>query len=245
MTTHVSTQVSNTHPVRDDLTDPSASTAPAPAVRRHRGWALAGLGAAVVGIVGTGGGIGVSAVYDEQIGADAPAIVERLAEQTAQILTFHVGVTLSAVLLVVFGLGLHRRLRATLPGDSLVPALAGAGLVGTAVVLVLATALDTEFVFGVTTEGLLVPEAAAVYNHWVGTVAGCWILAGLSGLAVFHGSRRGDVPRWLGLVGLVLGGLTVLVGISPMQYMAGLTGLVWLLVTAVGFTAGDRAHRRA
>ena len=62
---------------------------------------------------------------------------------------------------------------------------------------------------------------------------------------MFAVSRRGDVPRWLGLVGLVLGGLTLLVGILPVQYMAGLTGAIWVLVTAIGFTVGDRAHRAA
>ena len=51
-------------------------------------------------------------------------------------------------------------------------------------------------------------------------------------------------PRWIGLVGLVLGGLTVLLGVSPLEYMAGMTGALWLLVTAIGFTVGDRAFRR-
>jgi hypothetical protein len=51
------------------------------------------------------------------------------------------------------------------------------------------------------------------------------------------------VPRWLGVVGLVLGGLTVLLGVSPLEYMSGVTGVLWMLLTAVGFMAGDRAYR--
>jgi hypothetical protein len=43
----------------------------------------------------------------------------------------------------------------------------------------------------------------------------------------------------------VLGGLTVLVGVLPVQYMAGATGVLWLLITAIGFAAGDKAHRAA
>ena len=84
-----------------------------------------------------------------------------------------------------------------------------------------------------------------VYGHWIGTVPGCTMLLGLGGLGVFAASRRGGVPRWLGVAGLVLGGLTVLLGISPLQYMAGMTSALWLIVTALGFTFGDRAHRRA
>ena len=55
--------------------------------------------------------------------------------------------------------------------------------------------------------------------------------------------RTGGVPRWIGRVGLILGGITLLLGISPLQYMAGMTGPLWLLVTALGFCLGDRAYR--
>ena len=41
----------------------------------------------------------------------------------------------------------------------------------------------------------------------------------------------------------MLGGLTVVLGVSPLEYMSGVTGVLWLLVTAVGFTFGDRAVR--
>ncbi|WP_272950538.1 hypothetical protein [Ornithinimicrobium pratense] len=40
-----------------------------------------------------------------------------------------------------------------------------------------------------------------------------------------------------------MGGLTLLMGISPFEYMAGVVAVPWLLVTAIGFTAGDKAFR--
>lgn len=239
MSTHVTTH----RPVRDDVAPMDHQ--PRQVRRSPRSWAYAGVGAALSGIVGSGGAIAVDAVYDRSIGGDAPAVLAKLAGQTTQMLVFHVGVSLSAVLLAVFALGLHRRLRDTFARDSLVPALAAFGLLATAVVLVMGTALDTEFVFGVAEEGLLVPEAAVVYNHWIGTVPGCWMLAGFAGLALFAAARRGGVPRWLGLTGLVLGGFTLVIGVSPLQYMAGLTGLVWLLVTSLGLAFGDKAYRRS
>ena len=50
----------------------------------------------------------------------------------------------------------------------------------------------------------------------------------------------GFFARWLGWVGAVLGGLTLLVGISPLQYMAGFTGPILILVMGLGFAFGDR-----
>lgn len=235
----MTTQITTHNPVRSDL--------PATSPRRtapSRGWALAGVGSAVAAL---GGGVAagmVDAVYDPAISDDAGAVLTRLGELTPQLVVFQVLTSISALLLAVFGVGLVQRLRAT-AGDGPAPFLAGFGLLGTAVVLVLGTALNTEFAFGVAEEGLLVPEAAVVYNHWIGTVPACWILAGLSGLAVYAVARRGGAPRWLGRVGLVLGGLTLLVGVLPVQYMAGLTGALWLLVTAIGFAVGDKAHRAA
>jgi hypothetical protein len=41
-------------------------------------------------------------------------------------------------------------------------------------------------------------------------------------------------------VSAVLGGLTLIAGVSPLQYMAGFTGPLWLLVVALGFTLGGR-----
>lgn len=238
MTTHISTH----NPVRSDLPSDSAA---APRRTPSRRWALAGVGSAVAAL---GGGIAagmVNAVYDPAISDDADAVLDRLGDFTPQMVVFQVLTSISALLLVVFAVGLFRRLRATAAGDSLAPGLAAFGLLGTAVVLVLGTSLNTEFAFGVAEEGLLVPEAAVVYNHWIGTVPACWILAGLTGLAVYAVARSGGVPRWLGRVGLVLGGLTLLVGVLPVQYMAGLTGALWLLVTAIGFAIGDKAHRSA
>jgi len=41
----------------------------------------------------------------------------------------------------------------------------------------------------------------------------------------------------------VLGGITLLFGLSPLQYMAGFTGPVLVLVVGLGFGFGDRRFR--
>ncbi|MFC6343814.1 hypothetical protein ACFP8W_17645, partial [Nocardioides hankookensis] len=52
--------------------------------------------------------------------------------------------------------------------------------------------------------------------------------------------RHAAAPTWLGWVGVVLGGVTLLVGLSPLQYMAGFSGPVLVLVLGLGFALGDR-----
>ncbi len=235
MTTHVTT----THPVRDEVvpaTTPPSATSPL--------WGVAGIAAGLCGI-GTIVSSGmVDAVYDPALVGDPAGITARLAEQAPTMFVFHSFTALGAVLLVVFGAGLHRRLQAVLPGSAL-PLVAFAGLLGTALVSIMGSGLDTEFMMGIPQEGAVQDANAAMFNHWIGTIPWLWTLTGLSGLATYAASRRGGVPRWIGRTGLVLGGLTLLLGVSPLQYMAGMTGPLWLLVTAVGFVVGDRVHRRA
>lgn len=241
MTTHITT----TNPVRSDVTHaaPDATTP-----RRSRGWAFAGIGAGLAGIGTIVTTSMVDAVYQKDIEGNSAAIAEKLADQTGPMFAFQVFGSLCAVLLIVFAAGLFRRLRAVGGGDSLAPLTAFAGLVGTAVILVMGTGLNTEFVssFVHGDEKKIVDDAnAALYNHWIGTIPWVFVLAGLAGTAIFAAYRQGGVPRWLGRVGLVLGGLTLVVGVSPLQYMAAIPGVLLILVTAIGFAAGDKAHRGA
>jgi len=237
----VSTHVTTQNLVRSDVTETSTD---GPTTRRtsSRGWAFAGIGAGLAGIGTIVSSSMVNAIYDKDIAGDPAAIMAKLEDQTGAMYAFHTFTTVGAVLLLVFAAGLHRRLRAVLP-DSTLPILALSGLIGTAFVSVMGSGLDTEFMMGIPQEDAIQAPNAAMYNHWIGTIPWLWTLAGLAGVALFVASRRGGVPRWIGLVGLLLGGLTLLLGVSPMQYMAGMTGPLWLLVTSVGFAFGDRAYR--
>jgi hypothetical protein len=243
-------------PVRDDLAviptaipasaASTASTAPVEepqTARPSRLWAWSGLGAALTGIgalVATGF---INAVYDPAISGDADAVFTAMADSRVASTVFHVLGASSALLLLPFAAGLFRRLRATLPADSLLPALAALGTALTSAVLLLGTGLDTEFGAGLPDREHVVAENVSLYGHWVGTIPYVWTGIGVAGLAVFAASRRGGVPRWLGRTGLVLGGLTVVGGVSPMEYVAGMVGPLWLLTTAIGFLASDRERR--
>jgi hypothetical protein len=210
-------------------------------VRRttSRSWALAGIGAGVAGIGSVVASGFTGAVYDEKIAGDAVAITERLAELTTQILVFHTATMVSALLLVVFAVGLRRRLASAVPADSLLPGVAAAGLLLVAAAQLLGSGLTTEFVFGVQDVDLMVPETAAFFSHWMGTIPWLWGTAGLTAIAVSVAARQfGAVPRWLGIISLVMGGLMLLIAVSPLQYMAGMVGPLWVTIAAIVFAAG-------
>jgi hypothetical protein len=221
-----------------------ATSSPAPAARDRR-WAWTAVAAGAAGMAGIAASLTIDAVYDDKYQGDPVAIADRLGDLTANLLVFHTATMLATVLLVVAAAGLRRRLAAQVRAGSLLPEVAAGGLLLNAVAGLMGAGLDTEFIFGTTDEkAKLVPEAAAVYAHWVGTIPWLWVGAGLTGLAVAAAAlRHAAAPRWIGWVGAVLGGLTLVAGISPLQYMAGFSGPVLLVVLGLGFALGDRAGR--
>ena len=239
----MSTQVATSNPVRSDVfTGEDQPSAPA---RRNnsRLWALSGLGAGLLGIGTIVTSSMVDVVYRDEFKGTTEGVAQALDEKAGVLFAFHSITTLGALLMVVFAAGLLRRLRRG-AGDSIAPTVAFAGLLGTAVVSVMGAGLDTEVMMALAAEDGTVPDStASFYNNWIGTIPWVWVLAGLAGLAVYATSRLNVVPRWIGRVGLVMGGLAALLGVSPLEYMAGPVAALWLVVTSVGFLVGDRAHR--
>jgi hypothetical protein len=235
----MTTTVTTTHPVRSDVRETPETDASS---RSSRGWALAGTGAALAGIATIVLSSSIDVVYRSQFEGTTDGVAAALQDKAPVMFAFHSVTVLGAVLMIVFAAGLYRRLRGAMP-DRLVPFVAASGLVGTAVVSVLGSGLDTEFMMPLAQGGVADDATAAMYNHWVGTIPWLWTLAGLAGLGLYAAARRVVVARWVGRVGLVLGGLTVLFGISPLEYLSGATGALWLLVTSLGFVFGDRRFR--
>lgn len=210
-----------------------------------RTWALIGAAAGLFGIVGIQASLQIDAVYAEEYTGDAQKITDRLGDLVPQLLVLHFAMVLAAVSLVVLAAGIKRRLRAQAPADSLLPEVAAGGLVLTAVAAMLGVGFTTEIVFGVTNDDVtLDPEFGALVGHWVGTIPWLWLGAGITGVAVAAAALRHQAaPRWIGWTSAVLGGITLLFGISPLQYMAGFTGPVLVLVLGLGFAFGDRRVR--
>jgi len=211
-----------------------------------RSWAVAGSLAGLAGAVGIYASLQIDAVYNPDYAGDADRITDRLGDFVPEILVLHTGMVVAAVLLLVFAAGLRRRLAGRLPADSLLPGVAAGGLLLTSVVALLGSGFSTEIVFGLTADdGELDPEFAAVVAHWIGTIPWLWLGAGVAGVCVALASfRHGALPRWIGLGAAVLGGLTLLAGLSPLQYMAGFTGPVLVLLLGAAFAFGDRDAAR-
>jgi hypothetical protein len=200
-----------------------------------RGWVYAGVVAGVASIVSIVGSMTADAAYDPDLAGDATGITAKLADQTGSILVMHTGAMVSALLLLVFAAGLRRRLQAATPDGSLIPQVAFSGLMLVSVAQLKGSALTTEFVFGLKDTDQLVPETAVFFGHWIGTVPWLWAGAGVAALALGMAGRSfGAVARWLTWTSLVLGAITTLFGISPLQYMAGMVGPLWLTVAALG-----------
>lgn len=199
-----------------------------------RGWIHAGIGAGLAGIASIVGSSLAGAVYDQNLRGNPQGIEDELADQTGAILLMHTGAMVSALLIVVFAAGTFRFLKSRTPEGSLLPGVAAAGLLLVTVAQLMGSALTTEFAFGVKDKGTIVPEAAVFFGHWIGTVPWLWVGAGVAALALgIAGRSYGAVGRGLAIFCLVLGALTTLLGVSPLQYMAGMTGPLWLTITAL------------
>lgn len=236
----MTTQVTTHNPVRADL--PVAGRTPAGATTDRR-WALAGIGAGLAGFGTIISSTMINGVYDQDLVGQPDKIADKIADQAPYMFAFHSITMIGALLMVVFAGGLFVRLKDAV-GVTQSTIVALAGFLGTAVVSVLGAGLDTEFMMSLTFDRDAIDDYnIAHYNHWVGTIPWLWVLVGLSGLALFAISKQGGVPRWIGRVGLVLGGLAALLGVSPLEYLSGVFGALLLLVTAIGFLVGDKAYR--
>jgi hypothetical protein len=207
------------------------------------GWAGFGLAAGVTGIISIVASTMTGAVYEKDIAGDATAITDRLAEMTPQILVFHVATMLCTLLLLVFAAGLHRQLAQRLGRDSLLPTIASSGLLLVSVAGLLGTGLTTEFAFGVHEPETLVPETAVFFGHWIGTIPWLWVGAGVTAMVVAVAAlRHGAYARWLGWMSAVFGSLVLLFGVSPLQYMAGMVGPLWLTIASAALLFSRRTQ---
>lgn len=132
------TTITTTNPVRSDVVVEPASVRS----RQSRLWALSGIGAALAGIGPIVTSSAVSAVYDPSL-TTPEQIAAVLETQVGWMFAFHSITVVGAILMIVFGAGLYRRLRSALPSDSVLPLVAFAGMLGTAVVSILGSGLDT------------------------------------------------------------------------------------------------------
>lgn len=207
---------------------------------RSRSWRIAGLIAAIGSFVSVFLSMMLSPEYVAGSVITPEQIDAGFAAERHLMIAFHIVTLASGLILVVFAAGLHGRLRRGAGSESLSPLVAFAGLLLVAAAQVFGTGLDTEFLFGVGDTAINLPSDIGMYSHWIATIPWLWVGGGLAALAVGAGSRASGLPRWIGVTSWVLGVVTVLVALSPLQYMAAGPGILWLLIVSVGLLLGDR-----
>ena len=217
---------------------PDAERALAP----RRGWAWAG---ALGGLAGTAALLSSSGILpqDDALLADNALLAEALIDKDVTVWIFQVLCTVAAFGIAVFAAGLRRRLVAQAPADSLLPALATAGLASVAVMLLVGGGISTELFWQLAQDsGKADPDTIAANLAIFNTMAWVWAGIGLtSGSMAVAALRHGSLPRWLGWVSAIATGLIVLTQLVPLQYMAAFVGAPWLLIAGLGLVRQERS----
>jgi hypothetical protein len=225
------------------ITNPvaTATTTARPPATAGKGWAragaLAGLAATVAFLVSSG-----IAPQDEALFADNALLAEKIIDQDAIVWMFQVLTVVAAGGIAVFAAGLRRKLAAQAPAESLLPAVAAAGLASVAAMLLVGGGISTELFWHLAQDyGKSDPDTIVANLAIFDTIAWVWAGLGLTtGSVAVAALRHGSLPRWLGWVSAVATVLIALTQLVPLQYMAAFVGAPWLLVAGLGLARQER-----
>lgn len=215
-----------------------ADRAIAPAVAHGRGWARCGIAAGALGLLTFVVAGGVYASEDSLV--DNARVVGEIEDRAAVVHAYQVLGVASAAALVVFALGLKRRLEQQEPAGSLVPPVAATGLVLTAVMCLVGSGICTELFHALLHAEEADPDTIAANLGIFNTMGWVWAGAGLTTGAVALAARRGSVSRWMGRAAVAATALIALTQITPFQYLALLPAALWILAAGIGFARSER-----
>jgi hypothetical protein len=208
---------------------------------RRTGWAWAGVGA---GLCGVATFLLAPAIADvpDAIYADNALLAAELDGGAPIVWAAQVLTTTAAVLLVVFGAGLRRRLAEHEPVGSLLPTVAFSGLLLTAALNLVGGGISTELFWSLTRDvGETDPDAVISALTIFNTLPWVWAGAGLaSGAVALASLRHGSAPRWIGWTSAVLTALVVLTQVVPLQYLALAPASLWLIIVGIGLARRER-----
>ncbi len=231
-TTPPPTTTPSTAPPRDRRSD---------APPRRSGWAWAGVGAGLCGVATFLLAPSIGDVPDA-IYADNALLAAELDGGAPIVWAAQVLTTTAAVLLVIFGAGLRRRLAEHEPVGSLLPTVAFSGLLLTAALNLVGGGISTELFWSLTRDvGETDPDAVISALTIFNTLPWVWAGAGLaSGAVALASLRHGSAPRWIGWTSAVLTALVVLTQVVPLQYLALAPASLWLIIVGVGLARRER-----
>ena len=212
---------------------PRTSPAPAPATHAHRGWAAAGW---IAGLLTFGFFLGPAAALTVPTDAliDNELVADHLAGKEGWIWAFQTGSVLLGALVVVFGLGLRRRLAVQAPSGSLLPDVAGAGMLLVTALLLVGGGIGTEMFHSVRNVDDVDPDTLGAHLALYNTLAWVWAAGALtSGAVAVAGFRHGSVSKGLARFSAAMTALVVVTQVLPFQYLAVLPVGIFLLVAGI------------
>lgn len=222
-------------------TGPGAGAGPEPAPPRaeRRGWAWGGIVTALGGLA-VFMAAGPLWPFKESDIIDNARMVDRLGgEAMWWVFVTQVGFTAAALGAAVFGAGLRRRLDRQCPAGSLVPAVAGLGMVLVAVMSLVGAGMGTEAFHNLRMADDTDPDTIVGELAQLGTYGWAWAGLLLTAAAlVVAAFRQGAVSRWIGVVSLLFGLLLLVTQLTPFQYMALFVGVPYLLLIGAAFAFG-------
>lgn len=221
----MSTTIDPTH-----LTIPSPTESTTPT---RPGWAIAGWVAGLltipVFVVITGG---LMTSTDDLI--DNQRVLDQLDGKAGWAWAFQTGSVAIALLVAVFGLGLRRRLGGHVAAGSLLPDLAGAGMLLVSALVLVGGGISTELFHSLLHADEIDADTVGAQLAIFNTMAWVWAAAALTtGATAVAGLRHGAVGRKLAIFSAVMTGLIVLTQLVPFQYMAVLPGMLFLIVAGI------------
>ena len=222
-----------TRPTTNDSIPTEATTA-------RRGWAAAGLAAGIATFALFLGPASMLTTSTDAM-ADNTDVLAEVAGKEGWVWAFQsVGVAI-ALLLVIFAVGLRRRLAGQEPAGSLVPDLSAVGLILMAVMTLVGTGISTEMFHALRHSDEVDPDTIGAHMAIYNTMAWVWAGGLLTTGAIVAAARHGSVSRRLGRFAAVMSGLVVLTQILPFQYLAVLPMAIFLVVVGISMLRTESA----
>jgi hypothetical protein len=222
---------------------PNSAVATSFDARPRRGWAYAGLLGGIGAFIFFLGPASMLTVETESY-ADNVKVLADLEGKTEWVWAFQTTSFALAMLLVVFGVGLRRRLAGQEPAGSLVPDCALLGLVLMAVMTLVGGGISTEMFHALRNADEADPDTIAGHLSIYNTMA--WVWAGgllTTGAVAIAGLRHGSVGRGLGRFAAVMSGLVIVTQVLPFQYLAVLPMAIFLIVCGISMIRSETGRR--
>lgn len=211
----------------------SPATSTMPAAGGHHRWAAAGWIAGLLSIpvylVVTGG-----LMVPNDTLVDNDRVLDELRGDAAWVWAFQTGSVAIALLVVVFGLGLRRRLAGQTPAGSILADLAAAGMLLVAALTLVGGGISTEMFHSLRHPDEIDPDTIAAHLAIFNTMAWVWAGGMLTTIATaVAGLRHGAIGRKLAIFAAVMSVLVALTQLVPLQYLAVLPVTLFLIVSGI------------